>query len=134
MRNSEQYNEKLDRLELWVDELRKDAETNDDLKYSVFYPDGNDSPFCIVGGWSKGFNTSFSDIFYANRTDPSLALYIKVAMVPKSSVHNTFDDFVLPVDCYGNIEDTCVALEKDDLSLAVAMFYLNEYERLTEEN
>ncbi len=128
-----QYDEKLNRLELWVEELRKDAENSDDLKYSVFYPDGNDSPFCIVGGWSKGFTADYSDVLYVNKTDPGYAICIKVALTSKSTVHKNFDDFAMPVDSYGNTEDTCVALERDDLSIAAAMFYLNEYERLVEE-
>ena len=134
MRTSEMYNKELKRLSNWVDYLRASAENNPDLVYTIFYPrlDNNETKerLYIVGGWSKGFSADYSDVLYINKDNPNYAMCIKVAVAPASVSNVDFDNFDMPVDMNGNIEDTCVSLEREDTSLGVAMFYLNEYERI----
>lgn len=137
MRTSEMYNKELDRLSNWVDCLRTEADNDLDLVYSIFYPmlDDNETKeqLCIVGGWSKGFSADYSDVLYISKANPNYAMCVKVAVIPTSASNVDFDSFNMPVNKNGNIEDNCVALEREDTSFGVAMFYLNEYERILKE-
>lgn len=127
------YNkETVDRFVEWVDELRAAAERDEDFSYSVF--EQSDDPFVIVGGWSEGFSADYNDMLYISKSCPSYAMCIKIAINDGPWFYTDYDMIDMPVDDTYEVEDTNIALERCDVSSAVAEFYLRELERMIEEH
>lgn len=134
MRNSEQFNKKLNRLADWIDELRERAERDEDFAYSIFEDLEKDLPFAIVGGWSEGFSEEYSDVLYISKSCPNYAMCIKIGVNDGPWLYTDYDLLNMPVDDSGEVEDTNIALERDDVSIAAAEFYLRELYRLIDEH
>jgi hypothetical protein len=117
----------------WVEELKQVAEKDEQISYAIFRYSEN-APFLIAAGWSEGFNESCSDIMYISKTNPTYAMCIKIVINDGPWLYADFDILNMPYDeVSGEVDDTCIALEREDSSEAVALFYLNELERINKE-
>lgn len=134
MRTAEQYKKELNRLAQWVDELRDLAERDDNLDYAIFESSVKNEPFAIVGGWSEGFSEEYSDVLYVSKSNPNYAMCIKIIINDGPWEYTDYDLLDMPVNGTYEVEDTNIALERSDLSIAVAEFYLRELERIIEDN
>jgi hypothetical protein len=130
MRTAEQFNTDLSKLTTWLDGVRAAAERNENTAYSIFRGSVGKEPLAIACGWASGFSNDYADLLYVNKTNAYKAMCIKIIINDGTYGYTDFDTLNMPVDRFGNLEDTCVALEKEDDSEAVALFYLTELERL----
>lgn len=126
----------LKNLTTWVDELKKLAEEDVPILVSWFKDaDLDNTSFSIVGGWSEGFSADYADLLYLNKIDSSYAMCVKIVSSDKNLYADIdFDLLKMPVFEDGTIDNTCIALELTDDSEKVAMFYLNELERINKEH
>ena len=134
MRTPEQFKNELVKLSTWIDELREAADRDEDLSYSVYNSTVENEPFVIVGGWSRGFSEDFSDVLYVSKSNPAFAMCIKIAINDGPYAYTDYDLMDMPVDDTYEVEDTNIALEREDVSAAIAEFYLRELERMLEEH
>lgn len=119
----------------WVRGLIKEAELDTNLSYSQFTATEYDnSPFVIVGGWSEGFNADYSDILYVSKSQPAYAMCVKIATKENNCASTDFDLLRMPVYKYGEVDDTCVALERGEDPDEAAKFFLMEFERVNKEH
>ena len=117
----------------WVDNLRKLAEQDEAIAYSIHKTGLCDDKFVIVGGWVDGFNADQSDLLYISKADPTYAMCIKIVVNDGPWAYADFETLNMPVGEDSEVYDTCIALERDDTSEAVALFYLNELENIIKE-
>ena len=117
----------------WIESLKKAAE-EDSNELIFWFKDTENEPFSIIGGWMEGFSASYSDILYVSRRNPKYAMCIKIAVNDGPYEFTDFELMTMPVNSKGEVEDTCIALELEDNSEALALFLLTEWERITKEN
>lgn len=132
--NMEITTKSLESLTEWVKNLIENAEQ--DTPYAVCWFKENDydaEPFSIVGGWSEGFSEAFADLLYISKSSPKYAMCVKIVVNEGPSVCADFDYLNMPVGKDGEVDDTCVALERGDEPAAIAAFLWNELERITKE-
>lgn len=115
----------------WVRNLIKEAELDTNLSMAQFVAAGDDSsPFVIVGGWSDGFSKDYADLLYISNAHPTYAMCVKIAV--KESCTN-FDSLSMPVYKHGEVDDTCIPLERGEDPDEAAKFFLMEFERVNKE-
>ena len=115
----------------WVEELRKKAEADEDFAYSIYRPEFCKGKFAIVGGWMQGFNKYHTDLLYISESNTEYAMCIKIVVDDGPWAFAEFETLNMPIDEDGEVDDTCLALERDDTSESVALFYLNEIDRIS---
>lgn len=120
---------KLEHLENWIRNLIKSAK-NDTPMLVSWFEDTKEEPFSIVGGWMEGFSKDYADILCISESDPSYAMCIKVVVNNGPYLYTDFEILNMPVDKDGRVDDTCLALDRDDDPSAAAAFILNEWERI----
>ena len=125
------FKEMLIEVTDWVDNLRKIADEDKDIAYSIYRPDLCKGEFAIVGGWMEGFNEEQSDLLYISESNPKYAMCIKVVVDDGPWAFAEFETLNMPVTEDGEVDDTCIAIERDDDSESVALFYLNEIDRIS---
>lgn len=121
-----------EQLTEWVNSIIEAA--HDDTSFSISWFGGTmDSPFSIIAGWQK-FETvgDYSDIFCVSKSEPGYAMYIKIAENEGPYAYADFEAMNMPLSKSGDVDDTCVPLEWDDIPEMVADFYMAEWERITE--
>lgn len=119
-------------LAAWIDDMKKAAE--DDNCFSVaFFEDTKDAAFSIVAGWISGISESYSDLFYMSKSEPSYAMCVKIA-VNDGQYCPDFETMNMPIDKFGNVDDTCIALEQGEDAESLAAFLLCEWERIMVEH
>ena len=126
------FNKMLKDLTEWVKWLKEMAEKDEALAVSWF-GGTEDEKFNIVGGWSEGFSEDYSDILHISKSNPSYAMCIKVVVNEGPYAYADYDSLNMPANEEGEVDDTCIALELDDDPEATALFYLNEWERISKE-
>ena len=125
-------NTTIKNLAAWIDDLKEAAK--DDSCFSIaWFKDTVDSPFSIVAGWQKMFTEDYSDLFCYSKSEPEYVLCIKIAKNEGPYAYTDFEIMNMPTDKSGNVDDTCIPLEWDDSSEAVAAFFLCEWERIMNE-
>ena len=125
-------NEMLNNLTAWVNDLMEAAKKDEIFSVSWF-KDTKNEPFNIVGGWSAGFSEEYSDLLFVSKSEPKYAMCIKV-VVNDGQYCPDFETLNMPIGVDGDVDDTCVALELEDIPELVAEFYLGEWERITNEH
>lgn len=124
-------NPMIKRLANWIDNLRT-AAMNDECFSVAWFGDTKNSSFNIVGGWLEGFSADYDDLYYISKSEPRFAMCVKIA-VNDGQYCPDFETLLMPEDDEGNVDDTCIALELDDDSEALAEWLFSEWERITEE-
>ena len=117
----------------WIDSLKGFAEGDHELLVSWF-KGTKDMPFCIVGGWMKGFSESYTDLLCVSKSQPEYAMCVKIAVNEGPYAYADFESLPMPSDGHGTIDDTCIALEQGDDSESLATFLLCEFERIMAEH
>lgn len=117
-------------LAVWIAGIKEAAKTDAEEQVFWYVPTMN-KPLSIVAGWTKMFDKDYSDIFCCSKSEPGYVMCIKVA-VNTEQLCLDFDSFNMPTDKFGNVEDTCIPLEWDDMPEAAAEFFAHEWERLME--
>ena len=108
------YKDRVERLAHWIRSLAKDAE-NDLNFYASWYACDISNRFSIVGGWLKGFSEDYSTVLYTSKSHPEYAMCIKIVDCDKGCAPDTdFADLVMPIGLDGQVEDTCIAIERDE--------------------
>lgn len=120
-------------LASWIEYLINEANNDSSFSVAQFQGTTDDSPFVIAGGWSEGFSEEYSDLLFISKSEPKYAMCVKIAFREDLSNYNCtdFDLLKMPTYNHGEVDDTCVALEREESPEAAALFYLNEFERIT---
>lgn len=123
----------LQRLTEWIKNLMRMADEEEDFLISWF-EDTKNSPISIVGGWSDGFSKEYSDMLHISKTSPSFAMCVKIAVNEGDYAYTDFDLMNMPLDKEsGEVDDTCIALERDDNPTELAQFLMTEWERISKD-
>jgi hypothetical protein len=123
----------LHRLTEWLEDLRKSAEEDEQFSISWF-GDTKDKPFSIIGGWLDGFSEEYSDILHISKSNPSYAMCVKIAINEGPYAYTDFELMDMPIDpATEEVDDTCIALEKDEELAELAMFFAAEWDRIMKE-
>lgn len=125
-------NTTIKNLAAWIEDI-KEAAKNDDCFSIAWFKDTEHMPFVIIAGWMEGFSEDYSDLFYISKSEPKYAMCVKIA-VNEDQVCPDFETMSLPIDKFGNVDDTCIALEQGDDAESLAAFLLCELERITNEH
>jgi hypothetical protein len=119
-------------LAAWIEDIKEAAE--DDNCFSVaFFKDTENSPFSIIAGWVRGISESYADLFYMSKSEPGYAMCVKIAINDGQHCPD-FETMNMPTDKFGNVDDTCIALEQGEDAESLATFLLCEWERIMEEH
>jgi hypothetical protein len=118
----------------WLEGLIREAELDTNLSFSQFTAAGDDDvPFVLAGGWSEGYSESCNDILYMSKTHPTYAMCVKIAVKASSSTYVNFDSLEMPTYKHGEVDDTCIPLERGEDPKEAAKFFLMEFERVCKE-
>ena len=124
------YLKTMKALATWIDNLRESADNGTCTPVTIF--EGTKThPFCIAGGWMRGFSERYSDLLYINKKNPEYALSLKVAINPTDVTD--FDSLEMPINNMGYTDDTCIAIEREDNSENLAAFFVSEWLRIMSE-
>jgi hypothetical protein len=118
-------------LAAWIEDI-KEAAMDDNCFSIAWFKDTENSPFAIIAGWMGDFSESYSDIFYISKSEPKYAMCVKIAVNDGPYAYTDFEAMDMPVDKFGNVDDTCIVLEQGDDSESLAAFLLCEWERISE--
>lgn len=123
-------------LAQWINIIKQCAADDDQFNTAVF-PNTVDTELSIIGGWKSGFSAAYADLLCISHSDEEQAMCIRIVKNPGFNTitqfaKRDFDSFDAPT-CMGIEEDNCIALEWEDNPMAVAEFYMSEWERLTVE-
>ena len=121
----------IEELTAWIINV-KEAARNDQQFSVARFPGTKDSLFGIVAGWQK---MPLPKEFCTSKSNPDMVMCIKVAVHegPELDFENEFEKLPMPIDNLGDVDDTCIPLEWDDLPEAAARFFSMEWERIMEE-
>lgn len=128
-------NKSIQGLTDWITNLIEAAK--EDTPFSVHWfreTDYDNEPFCIVGGWSDGFSKDYEGLLLISKSSPTYAMCIKIVVNDGPYAYADFDSLNMPIGVNGEVDDTCIALELDENPEAIAQFYWNELERITNEH
>ena len=115
----------------WLEELRL-AVDNDEAIDISWFSGTKDSPLSIVGGWADGFD-EYDTIFCTSKADPCYAMCVKIAVNNGPYAYVDFEWLHMPMTLDGEVEDTCIALERDEDLRGLAVWLVSEWERLMNE-
>lgn len=131
------HNVTIKNLAAWITDIKEAAKDDTDNSIFWFLPTGG-APFTIIAGWQKMFSAqdlfNNSDLFCCSKSCPEYAMCIKVVDNKQNAVYLDFDSVNMPLDKNGNVDNTCVPLEWDDVPEIVAEFFLHEWERIMREH
>lgn len=114
----------------WIRALMEDAKKDEQFSIAWFDPT-KDKPFSIIGGWMGGFSEDYSDLLCISKSEPTYAMCIKIAVNEGPYAYTDFEVMNMPLDPETNgVDDTCIALEHEEDYEAMAIFFLNEWERI----
>lgn len=118
----------------WIRTLAEAAEKDEQFSIAWF-SDTKDKPFSIVGGWMKGFSEDYSDLLCISKSDPTYAMCVKIVVNEGPYTYADFEVMNMPFDPETNeVDNTCIALEREEDYEAMALFFLNEWERIMKEH
>lgn len=113
----------------WINGLIQAAKEDEQFSVSWFIPT-KETPFSIVGGWMDGFAPDESNLFCQSKSNPTWAMCVKIVVNEGPYAYCDFETLDMPIDDHGEVEDTCIALEWEDDTIAAAEFFAHEWERL----
>lgn len=122
----------LKRLAEWIESLKEDAK-KDNCFSIAWFGDTKDEPFSIISGWMEGFSEDYSDFVCVSKADPNYALCLKIAVNKGPYAYTDFEIMDMPIDKFGEVDNTCLVLEYNDNADSLAEFLLGEWERITKE-
>ena len=122
----------IKKLADWIEYLKAAAEKDEAFLVSWFRGTEDDD-FSIIGGWMPGFSEEYSDILCISKSSPEFAMCVKIASNTNDFTYADFEDFDMPVNKDGEVDNTCIALEWEDDAELTAQFFLSEWERITKE-
>jgi hypothetical protein len=125
------YNETIKSLTEWLEALT-DAADNDEVFDVAFFEATKDYPLMIIGGWVEGFSEKYADLCYVSKSEPKYAMCVKIA-INDGQLCPDFESLNMPIDKNGEIDDTCLAIERDDDLGELAVWLLGEWERIMTE-
>lgn len=117
-------------LAAWIGELKKAAANDEPLAVSWF-SGTKDSKIAIVGGWENGFNSEDADLFCISKSNPTYAMCIKIAINNGPYASVDYEQLDMPTAANGEVDDTSLTLEWEDNPEALAAFYADEWERIS---
>lgn len=130
MRTYEQLTKDARRLEEWIKMLMGKADKKEYFPVEWFtLTEEAEVPYQLVAGWADGFCEAENDFLFIIGTK---ALSIKVIPNYNFRGHN-FESVSMPIDKNGVREEICMILERDEDVSGLALFFLNEIDRLTQE-
>lgn len=118
----------------WLEKLREAAFKDEAIEISWFNGT-RDEPFAIVGGWSDGCSEGYENLLCTSKADPCYVMCVKIAVNKLSYEYVVvdFDSINMPVSKAGDVDDTCVALEREDDLEELATWLVGEWERIMKE-
>jgi hypothetical protein len=116
-------------LTSWIEGLKDAAENDECFDVDWFGPTKN-SRFSIVGGWEDGFDSADADLFCMSKSNPTYAMSVKICENKGPYAYADFETLDMPIDAFGEVDDTSITLEWDDNPEAVAEFFMIEWDRL----
>lgn len=123
----------LQKLTEWLKDLKTMADNDEDILISWFGETKNE-PICIIGGWSDGFSADYADLLHTSESSPTYAMCVKIAINEGECAYTDFDLMNMPIDKETNeVDDTCIALERDDDPAELALFLVSEWDRISKE-
>lgn len=122
----------LNDLAKWLKDIVEAAKN--DENFSVAWFEGTrHEDFSIVAGWLEGFD-DYNTLLCTSKSEPKYALCVKIVVNEGPYAYADFDTLNMPVDSFGNVDDTCIAIEQEDDLNALAQFLYGEWERITDEH
>lgn len=117
----------------WIKSLIEDVKK--DTQLSIAWFDATkDAPLSIIGGWMEGFSDDYASFLCTSKSNPGYAMCVKIAINEGPYAYTDFEIMNMPYDkVTGEVDDTCIALEYDDDPIAIAQFFVTEWERLMTE-
>ncbi len=120
-------------LTTWIEDIKEAAK--EDTSFSIaWFKETEDKPFSIIAGWQKMFQEDYSDVFCVSKSHPEYVMCVKVAINDGPYAYTDFDAMTMPLDKYGEVDNTCIPLEWDDPAEVAAEFFLMEWERIMKEH
>ena len=116
-------------LAMWIAGLMVSAEDDDQFLVDWFKPTQH-SQFSIVGGWQDGYDPADADLFCTSKSNPTYAMSVKICENKGPYAYADFETLDMPIDAFGEVDDTSITLEWDDNPEAVAEFFMIEWDRL----
>lgn len=127
------HNINIKDLAKWITSLKVAAKN--DTQFLVDWFEGTkDSKFSIIGGWDGSYSENQADILCSSAGDPSYAMCVKIITNEGPYAYADFEVLNMPIDKFGDVDNTCIALEWDDDPEQVAQFFLGEWERIMKEH
>ena len=130
-------NKLLECLTTWIAGIKEEAKADTANNLFWFLPTDKEQ-FTIVAGWQKLFSKydlfNNSEFFCCSKSNPEYAMCVKVVDNKQDTVYLDFDSVDMPLDKNGNVDNTCIPLEWDDVPEIVAEFFLHEWERIMREH
>ena len=123
----------IESLAKWIRFLIDTAKEDEDFGVAIFKETINE-PFIIVGGWKEGFSTDWDDILCISKSNPKLAMSMKIVVNEGPYEYANFELMPMPTDKNGEVDDTCITLELDEDVYSTARFFKTEWERIMEEH
>lgn len=130
MRTYEQLTNNARRLEEWIKMLMRQADNKNEFPVAWFtLTEEAEVPYQLVAGWTDLFCEAENELLFTIGTK---ALSIKV--IPNYNFRgHDFESVSMPIDNKGIREEICMVLERDEDVSGLALFFLNEIDRLTQE-
>lgn len=119
-------------LAAWIESMKEAAKKDEQFSVAWFKPTENDH-FAIVAGWMSGFSEDYSDLLCISKSNPEWAMCVKIVENEGPYAYCDFEVLNMPVDETGEVDNTCIALEYNDNSEALAEFFISELERMTDQ-
>ena len=116
----------------WLKGLIQAAKEDESFSVSWFLPT-KDEKMSIVGGWMEGFSEDYSDFVCVSKSNPKYAMCVKVVVNEGPYAYCDFETLNMPIDRFGEVDNTCIVLEYNDDVNAMAEFFIGEWERITRE-
>lgn len=127
-------NTTIKKLADWIQSLIDEAEEDNCFDIAWFRETENEK-FSIIGGWHEsGFDPAARDIFCTSKSQPKYVMAIKVAINNGPYAYCDFDTMDMPIDKFGDVDDTLFILEWDMEPKALATFIYGEWERIMKEH
>lgn len=125
-------------LATWIGDVINNSAKNDEDISIIWFGPTVTKKYCIVAGWQKMFNEEqsvrLSGTLCISKSRPEYVMCIKVAETPEAGSSNDFESMVMPNDLDGEIDNTCIPLEWEDMPECLAEFFIMEWERIMKEH
>ena len=116
-------------LAKWIEDIKEAAK--EDNSFSIaWFKETEDKPFSIIAGWQKmNLPEDLSSIFCTSKSQPEYTMCVKIAVNDGPYAYTDFEAMDMPLNEFGDVDDTCIPLEWDDLADSSACFFSMECER-----